>query len=74
MSHHENITRIKAVYNALGDLREDVVFVGGATVSLYADRKTAEARPTDDVDVLIELWAHKDYSVIDESGFERWVL
>lgn len=66
MSHQENITRIKAVNNALGNLKEAVVFVGGATVSLYAERRTEEVRPTDDIDVIIELWAYKDYSVIDE--------
>jgi hypothetical protein len=51
MSHQENITRIRAVRNALGDLKDDVVFVGGATVSLYTDRRTEDVRPTDDIDV-----------------------
>jgi hypothetical protein len=32
MSHHENIMRIKAIYNALGPLKDKVVFVGGATI------------------------------------------
>lgn len=66
MSDQENITRIRAVNNALGELRKQVVFVGGATVSLYADQQVSDARPTDDVDVLIELWAHSDYAKIDE--------
>lgn len=66
MSHRINITRIKAVYNALSILQNAVVFVGGATVSLYAERKTEEVRPTDDVDVLIELWSYRDYSQIEE--------
>jgi len=66
MSHQENITRIRAVRNALGELKEDVVFVGGATVSLYTDRRTEDVRPTDDIDVVIELWAHKDYALIEE--------
>jgi predicted nucleotidyltransferase len=43
-----------------------VVFVGGATVSLYADRKAEEVRPTEDVDVLIELLAYNDYAAIEE--------
>lgn len=54
MSHQTNLLRIKAVYNALGSLQDDVVFVGGATVSLYADRMAEEVRPTDDIDILIE--------------------
>jgi hypothetical protein len=55
MSHQTNITRIRAVNNALGELRKEVVLVGGATVSLYADRVAPEVRPTDDVDILLEI-------------------
>jgi len=49
MSHIDNVTRIKIVYDALEELAESVVFVGGATVSLYADRTTEEVRPTGDM-------------------------
>jgi predicted nucleotidyltransferase len=66
MSHRENITRIKAVYNALGELRDQVVFVGGATVSLYSDRDGFEFRPTDDVDIVIELLNLSDYTALEE--------
>ena len=66
MSHHINVTRIKAVNNANGELRNKVVFVGGATVSLYADSASEEIRPTEDIDIVIEIWARKDYIEIDE--------
>ncbi len=66
MIHHKNIVRIKAVHRALENLKEDVVFVGGATVSLYADRTAEEVRPTDDIDVLIELWTRKGYAELEE--------
>jgi hypothetical protein len=66
MSHHINVTRIKAVNNALGELRDKVVFVGGATVSLYADSGSEEIRPTEDIDIVVEIWARKDYIEIDE--------
>lgn len=66
MSHQTNITRIRAVYNALGDLRNDVVFVGGATVSLYADQRAEEVRPTEDIDVVVEIMTHRDFSQLDE--------
>lgn len=66
MNHHLNITRIKSVFHALGELREKVVFVGGATVSLYIDSKTEEIRPTDDIDVVIEIYTHQEYAAIDE--------
>ena len=67
MSHSINITRIKAVSNALAKLETPVVFVGGATVSLYADIDFREnARPTDDVDVVLELVAYKNYAAVEE--------
>lgn len=44
MSHEDNVSRIKTVCHALGDLKDQVVFVGGSTVSFYADRETLEVR------------------------------
>lgn len=46
-----------AVAQALGLLRERVVFVGGAVVNLYSTRpaQTPEPRITDDVDCIIEV-------------------
>jgi len=60
----ESIGRIKVVYDALEELANEVVFVGGATVALYAERPSGEARPTDDVDILVELIHYKDYAAI----------
>jgi predicted nucleotidyltransferase len=66
MSHQENITRIKAVYNALGPLKDKVVFVGGATVSLYRERDWPEVRITEDVDIVIEIWQYGSYADLEE--------
>lgn len=66
MSKQHNLIRIKAVHEALGPLKSSVVFVGGATVALYADRITSEVRVTEDVDVLIEIWAYKDFTEIED--------
>jgi predicted nucleotidyltransferase len=66
MSYRENIVRIKAVNNALEEISKEVVFVGGATVSLYADRITGEIRPTDDVDILLEVGHYSAYAKIEE--------
>lgn len=55
MSHHQNIVRLKAVQNLLLQTGVNFAFVGGATVSLYAQRETEEVRPTDDVDVVVEI-------------------
>jgi predicted nucleotidyltransferase len=66
MSHQSNITRIKAVSNALGELKNQVVFVGGATISLYPDRKVFETRPTDDVDVIVEIMSYSQRAALEE--------
>jgi predicted nucleotidyltransferase len=75
MSHAQNITRIRAVHYALGELNQQVIFVGGATVSLYADRPFVESRPTEDVDILIELLNYSGYADLEEAlrkkGFQN---
>jgi len=75
MSHHINIVRIRAVYNNLADLKDKVVFVGGATISLYADRSTLEVRPTTDIDVIIELLNYGERAKLEEKlrtiGFQH---
>ncbi|MEO6285567.1 MAG: hypothetical protein ABIN80_29935 [Dyadobacter sp.] len=62
MSQRENILRIKAVYDALEELQDLAIFVGGATVALYVQRVAEEIRPTDDVDILIEVTGYKAYA------------
>jgi predicted nucleotidyltransferase len=67
MSHQTNITRIKAVSNALGQIKDQVVFVGGATVSLYTDRPPAgEARATDDIDIVVEIASRWQFAELEE--------
>jgi len=43
-----------------------VVFVGGAILSLYSSRKTFEVRPTDDVDVIIEILNYAERVELEE--------
>jgi predicted nucleotidyltransferase len=50
----------------LEELAGEVVFVGGATVSLYSTRPETETRPTDDVDIVIELIHYRDYAALEE--------
>ncbi len=67
MSHHVNLVRIKGVYHGFRELRDQIVFVGGATVSLYADRPDqSDVRPTDDIDVLIEIGTYGAYIKIQD--------
>lgn len=75
MSHHKNTVRIKAVHNSLADLKDKVVYVGGATISLYSDRETLEVRPTDDIDVIVEILSYNERSKLEEKlrsiGFQH---
>jgi predicted nucleotidyltransferase len=67
MNHSINITRIKAVSSALQKKELAVVFVGGATASLYADIDfREEVRPTDDVDVVVEIATYKNFYATEE--------
>ena len=55
------------MHNALAALHETIVFVGGATVSLYADKpEQTDVRPTNDIDVLIEIGSYGAYAAIQE--------
>ncbi|MGL5892252.1 MAG: hypothetical protein ACRC3B_20335 [Bacteroidia bacterium] len=66
MNHHRNIEQIKTVIKALGKLNNDVVFVGGATLPFYADLPVTDARPTDDIDIIVELVTYKARTDFDE--------
>lgn len=66
MNFNVNILRIKAVYEALGELQGKVVFIGGAAVSLYASRQYSEIRPTEDIDVIIELLNYASIGRLEE--------
>ena len=51
-----NIAVVAEVAEALRDIKKQVVFVGGAVVSLYADDSAAdEIRPTQDVDMTLHI-------------------
>lgn len=65
MSHTINISRIKEVKSALESLKDNFVFVGGATVSLYANRMAEEVRPTKDVDILVEIWSRWAFAELE---------
>ena len=52
-----NLGVVAEIANALGDLNESIVFVGGAVVSVYADDDAAdEVRPTQDIDLTLKLF------------------
>ncbi|MDQ3191881.1 MAG: hypothetical protein M3Q58_09830 [Bacteroidota bacterium] len=68
MSYHTNIVRLQAVANALNEWKDKVIFVGGATVSLYASKPQAVTiRVTDDVDVVVELLSIGEFYKMQDS-------
>lgn len=63
-----NLDMLARVARGLGDLREDVVFVGGSVAELYADDPAAsDIRPTLDVDCVVELSSLKGYYELEKS-------
>jgi len=58
---------IEHIANALGRLKEEVVFVGGSVAELYADYpEVSDIRPTIDVDCFLELHTYLNYSKLEE--------
>jgi len=60
-----NFEMVRQVAIAFGDLREQVVFVGGAIVDfLITDPAAPQVRASMDVDVIIELASRIDYHAL----------
>lgn len=69
--HHQ----IKMIADAFERMQSKAVFVGGAIVSCYADRPIAGLRPTDDIDVIVEVLNYSERIVLEEqlrdAGFKH---
>jgi hypothetical protein len=63
---------LQTVASALGELREKVVFIGGAVVELYAtDPAAPPVRPTIDVDCVVRITSRSEYRQIEKSLEKR---
>lgn len=63
-----NLEMVRHVARRLGDLRDRVVFLGGAaTALLITDKATPDVRVTTDVDVIVEISSRGDYYRLSES-------
>ncbi len=68
------IKAIETIANALGDLNDQVVYVGGAVVGLYVDEPGApEARPTKDIDIVVEIASAYQLEVFRQKLAERGI-
>jgi len=64
---NENIEMLQTVADGLEELKEEIVFVGGAVAELYADDPaSSDIRPTQDVDCTIELSSYKELTELEE--------
>ena len=73
-----NIEKVQIIARALREIKEQVVFVGGSVVELYADNpELSDIRPTLDVDCVVDLqiFTYLDYSKLEEQlrylGFQN---
>ncbi|MFW6189166.1 MAG: nucleotidyl transferase AbiEii/AbiGii toxin family protein [Planctomycetota bacterium] len=72
MRDNANIRNLRRVARALGDMREQVVFVGGAVLALYAtDPAAPQARPTFDVDCVIRVTSRGEYRQVEKRLEDR---
>lgn len=63
-----NIIRLEQIAAGLGELRDKVVFVGGAVVELYLPRPAKiRLRPTNDVDCIIQFTTRIEHARFEES-------
>ena len=62
-----NLALVAQVAEGLQELREKMVFIGGAVISLYTDDPAAdEIRPTTDIDMTINLANYAEWAKIQE--------
>lgn len=62
-----NIKVIEKVANALGELNNDVIYVGGAIVSFYiTDMGADQPRPTKDIDISVQISTYSEMDRLRE--------
>lgn len=63
-----NMIMLQIVANGLRELKDDVVFIGGAVAELYAnDPAASDIRPTLDVDFVVELSSRIEHARLEEN-------
>lgn len=64
---HPNLEMLRAAVKNLGELADEMVFVGGCTTGLLiTDEGAAEVRATDDVDSIVEVTSYGQYNTFAE--------
>jgi len=72
MTQKDPIEMMEVVATGLGDLLDKVVFVGGATTSLYyVDQAAQRVRPTKDIDCIVETVGRLRFNEFEEQLRQR---
>ncbi|MDR9487472.1 hypothetical protein [Salibacter sp.] len=67
-----NLKVIEKVASVLGELNEEIIYVGGAVVSLYATDEGAEhPRPTKDIDISVQIGSYLEMNKFQEKLRKR---
>lgn len=67
MYYSTNMVMLQIVANGLGNLKDEMVFVGGSVAELYAnDPAASDIRPTIDVDCVIEIHSRTAHAKLEE--------
>lgn len=62
-----NLSRLKDIALVLDDIKDQVVFVGGATVALYIDDVAAPTpQPSEDIDCVVEIATYGQWCQFEE--------
>jgi len=65
--HSSNLSMLQIVADGLGELVDEVVFVGGSVAELYADNSAlSDIRPTMDEDCVVELSSKTSYYQLEK--------
>ena len=71
-TRQQSVEAIKTIARVLGNLNDQVVYVGGAVAGLYADDPGAqEIRPTKDVDIVLEIASAVELETFRQQLAER---
>jgi predicted nucleotidyltransferase len=67
-----NLQVVEKVALALGEINDDVIYVGGAVVSLYVTDKGADQpRPTKDIDICVQVSSYAQMDQLREKLASR---
>lgn len=70
-----NMGVVKKVATVLGNLNELVVYVGGATVSIYADDPAADdVRPTKDIDIMLRIVSFAELAALQDKLAQKGIF